>query len=771
MIALSVVLAMGGCTSEKNPKSTTEGATQNVSQSTAENVSQSTAESVSQIPAQSTAENTIEGTATEIQAKWINDTWFPDEVFQNYIRNAFDENEDDILDKYEILEVQEIDVDYLGIKSLKGIEYLTNLTSISCSGNDLTELDVSENRELITLVCPGNALSALDLKNNTKLKELVVNDSVEVSGAGENVKVTRFSAEEAEREKDITLIREDDRIIHEINLACSAALADEKYYMDVNDTAVVTVNPQGEIEVSGFSEQGADFVKEIYLCVYGKSEPANLFRSKGYREGGSTTLDFKFNHSLYCWDFVVQNGIHDSHYYVEDYDPDKVLETKTPENPTQDETGKKTKIKVMAFVKDEQYMIKKYIQMHPEFAEKYDVHFTFVSTDNGAYQYALDSALQDEDANSPNLYMAEAAFVKKYTTGSASGYACTYEDLGIDVEQKIKDAGIAMYVADVTRRDGKVVGLSYEGTGCVFIYNRDVARDVFGDDKPETVQAAIGTDWHSFFEAAEKCKEKGYAIVSGDGDIWHAIENSADHGWVVDGKLYIDPKREAFLNYAKILKDNDYSNDTRDWTEGWFADMAEAGPKKVLGFYGPSWFINYTLTDHCKLEFDDWYSQDTFGEWGVCRPNVASFWGGTWLIANKNVLQNEELKAGVRELIEYITLDTSATGVQYERANDLFENEYVNYDDPNLVKHAATSSVVMKKSDGKMGILGGQDAFPVFIEADAAARGDNQTEYDEFIGTFWRDAVRAYTSGEYTREEAIQWFKDSLRQYEYFIVE
>ena len=95
----------------------------------------------------------------------------------------------------------------------------------------------------------------------------------------------------------------------------------------------------------------------------------------------------------------------------------------------------------------------------------------------------------------------------------------------------------------------------------------------------------------------------------------------------------------------------------------------------------------------------------------------------------------------------------------------------MNYDDPNLVKHAATSSVVMEKSDGKMGILGGQDAFPVFIEADAAARGDNQTEYDEFIGTFWRDAVRAYTSGEYTREEAIQWFKDSLRQYEYFIVE
>ena len=767
MIALSVVLAMGGCTGEKNPKSTTEGAAQNVSQSTAENVTQTTEENV----AQSMAENTIESTDAEIKAMRINDTWFPDEVFRSYIRDAFDENEDDILDKYEILEVQEIDVDYLGIKSLKGIEYLPNLTSISCSGNDLTELDVSENRELITLKCPGNALSALDLKNNTKLEELVVNDSVEVSGAGENVKVTRFSAEEAEKENDITLIRQDDQIIHLICRACLAALADETFYMDVGDTAVVTVDPQGKIEASGFDKQGNKFIEEINLTVYGEKDSVNLFRSKGYREGGSTILVYQFNYRLYTWDFDIKNNISGSRFFSEDYDPNVTPETKEPETATPVETGNKTRIEVMAFQKDEPDMIKKYIQMHPEFAEKYDVRFTIVPTDNGAYQYALDSALQEEDANSPNLYMAEAAFVKKYTTGSASGYACTYEDLGIDVEQKIKDAGIAMYAADVTRRDGKVVGLSYEGTGCVFIYNRDVARDVFGDDKPETVQAAIGTDWESFFEAAEKCKEKGYAIVSGDGDIWHAIENSADHGWVVDGKLYIDPKREAFLDFAKKLKDNDYSNDTRDWTEGWFADMAEAGPKKVLGFYGPSWFINYTLTDHCKLEFDDWYSQDTFGEWGVCGPNVASFWGGTWLIANKNVLQNEELKAGVRELIEYITLDTSTTGAQYERANDLFENEYVNYDDPNLVKHAATSSVVMEKSDGKMGILGGQDVFPFYSMANAYARGDNLTEYDEFIGTFWRDAVRAYTSGEYTREEAIRWFKDSLRQFEYFIVE
>ncbi|MBR6365165.1 MAG: carbohydrate ABC transporter substrate-binding protein [Lachnospiraceae bacterium] len=427
---------------------------------------------------------------------------------------------------------------------------------------------------------------------------------------------------------------------------------------------------------------------------------------------------------------------------------------------TQAPSGKKTTIEVMAFTEEVPNMFKKYVSTHPDFAAKYELNYTVVATDDGAYQKALDQVLADGGAKTPNIYMAEAAFVKKYTTGSASSYACTYEDLGIDVEKKIKDAGIAQYSADITRRDGKVVALGYQANGGAFIYNREVAKDVFGDDKPETVEAAIGKDWDSFFEAAEKCKAKGYAIVSGDGDIWHAIENSSDKGWVVDGKLYIDPKREAFLDYSKKLKDNGYHNDTKDWTEGWYADMEEIGPKKVLGFYGPAWLINYTFKDHCgyKLSEDGKTveSMGTYGQWGVCKPNVGFFWGGTWLVANKNVLNNADIKAGVKELIEYVTLDTSDTGLQYEWANAKFSDSV-------KTKDVVASSVVMERSNGTLEFLNGQDAFPTFIAGCAYAKGDNLTEYDEAINTQWRDAVRAYTSGEKTREEAIKWFKQQIK--------
>jgi hypothetical protein len=99
---------------------------------------------------------------------------------------------------------------------------------------------------------------------------------------------------------------------------------------------------------------------------------------------------------------------------------------------------------------------------------------------------------------------------------------------------------------------------------------------------PAAIKDKVGPGWDKFFAAAADLKEKGYGIVSGDGDMWHAVENSSDKGWLVDGKLYIDPKREEFLDFSKRLKDNGYHNDTEDWQDAWFADMKDAGAKNRL---------------------------------------------------------------------------------------------------------------------------------------------------------------------------------------------
>jgi hypothetical protein len=397
-------------------------------------------------------------------------------------------------------------------------------------------------------------------------------------------------------------------------------------------------------------------------------------------------------------------------------------------------------------------MITKFFEAHPELAEKYEVKTTITATTDGLYQPALDQALAAADANSPDIYCAESAFVLKYAQGDASQYAATYEDLGIDVDAMIKAADIANYTIQIGTRpsDGKLVGLGYQATGGAFIYRRSIALDTWGNDDPDFVAEKIGAgtgSWDAFFAAAADLKEKGYAIVSGDGDIWHAVENSSDGAWIVDGKLNIDAKREAFLDLSKELKDNGYHHDTQDWTEGWYADMQKDG--NVFGFYGPAWLINYVIASNCG-EGDN----SSFGDWGVCAPNVGFFWGGTWVLAGKTVVGTEKAEV-VADIIKWITLDCDEASLQYAWANGTLNGE-------GGTKDTVASGTVMAMSNGEMDFLAGQNMFDVFVPANAYANGSNMTQYDETINNYYRDAVRQYTSGSLSRDEALQAFKQNV---------
>ena len=414
--------------------------------------------------------------------------------------------------------------------------------------------------------------------------------------------------------------------------------------------------------------------------------------------------------------------------------------------------AEKTVINVMAFTDEVPKMVEKYIAMHPE--ENLEIKTTIVATTDGLYQPALDAALKAGGADAPDIYAAEAAFVLKYAQGEGAGFAAAYEDLGIDMS-KVQSAEIAPYSVEIGTRpsDGKIVALGYQATGGAFIYRRSIAKDVWGTDDPATVKAKIGGgsgSWDQFWAAAEELKAKGYGIISGDGDLWHAVENSSPKGWVVDGKLNIDPKREEFLDLSKKLKDNGYHNDTQDWQDAWFADMKGEGEKGILGFFGPAWLINYTIAPNCGGTA---VGEGTYGDWAICESPIGFFWGGTWILANKDT----QKKDAVAKIIEWITLDDSETGLQYMWANGTFNGE-------GGTKDCVASGTVMAKSNGTLDFLGGQDMFEVFVPANAFANGKNLTPYDESINSIWRDEVRNYTAGNKDRATAIADFKTKVAE-------
>jgi len=103
----------------------------------------------------------------------IDENNFPNDAFRAYISRNVDTDGNGVLSEEEINVVREINVENeRRIDSLKGIELFPMLTSLDCSGHNLTTLDVSHNTLLTNLDCSGNDLTTLNLSANIVLSSL-----------------------------------------------------------------------------------------------------------------------------------------------------------------------------------------------------------------------------------------------------------------------------------------------------------------------------------------------------------------------------------------------------------------------------------------------------------------------------------------------------------------------------------------------------------------------------------------------------------------------
>lgn len=112
----------------------------------------------------------------------INETNFPDDVFRAWVAENCDKADDNgekdgCLDEAEIAAQEVISINGKDIEDLKGIEYFTAATMLTCDRNKLTSLDVSKNTKLTQLICYGNKLTSLNVSKNTALGLLHCTDN------------------------------------------------------------------------------------------------------------------------------------------------------------------------------------------------------------------------------------------------------------------------------------------------------------------------------------------------------------------------------------------------------------------------------------------------------------------------------------------------------------------------------------------------------------------------------------------------------------------
>lgn len=102
----------------------------------------------------------------------IDDYYFPDGNFRQYVSDKIDTNHNGSLSSAEINAVKSIDVSNKMIDDLTGVHIFTKLEELRCDNNNLHNLGIGINTALKTLSCRNNQLYSLDLSQNTALTTL-----------------------------------------------------------------------------------------------------------------------------------------------------------------------------------------------------------------------------------------------------------------------------------------------------------------------------------------------------------------------------------------------------------------------------------------------------------------------------------------------------------------------------------------------------------------------------------------------------------------------
>jgi len=253
------------------------------------------------------------------------------------------------------------------------------------------------------------------------------------------------------------------------------------------------------------------------------------------------------------------------------------------------------------------------------------VKWTIVTSDNGAYQNALDMALRENatanEENKVDMFLAEADYILKYVNTSLTK---DIEKIGVDDFSQAYQ-----YTVDIgTDRTGVIKAASFQCCPAGMVYRRSIALEVLGVSEPEDVQPLVDS-WEKFEDVAEMMKAKGYYMTGSYADTYRVFSNNADKPWVDENKVVQIPTPvQTWMEQAERFVELGYTKTEGIWDSGKTIEFAEGG--KVFCTFGPAWYYNFCMGP-AMGEGED-HVGGTYGDWGLVAGPQAYFWGGTWLL-------------------------------------------------------------------------------------------------------------------------------------------
>lgn len=365
-----------------------------------------------------------------------------------------------------------------------------------------------------------------------------------------------------------------------------------------------------------------------------------------------------------------------------------------------------------------------------------DVVWTITPNNDNAYQNNLDQQLlKQADASADDkidIFLVEADYALKY---SDTDYTMAVSDLGITDDELANQYDYTKKILEDS--NGVLKGVSWQSTPGVLIYNRDIAKDMWGSDDPAEVQKHV-SDWDTFYATGSELAAKGYKLTATVNDSYRVYSNNVSSKWVEDGKLNIDPQFKAWADAEKASYEAGQTTTGDLWSDEWSAGFYPDG--KVFAYFGPAWLINFSMGQ------DDEKSIAHAGGWGATEGPQAFYWGGTWICAATGT-DNPTL---VADIMRKMTTDETILKDIVSKDSDCVNN-----------KNVLTSLA----SDDAFGfsVLGGQNPFGLFTENVEKIDLSNLSAYDQGCNESFQKIMKDYFTGQYaTYDEAIEAFKQDV---------
>ena len=200
----------------------------------------------------------------------LDEAHFPDDIFREYLSNHADLSQNGSLSEQEIAVLTVLDVSGMGIRWLKGIEYLTAIRSLDCSGNELVSLDLSKNTNLQTLNVVGNRRDVvIDDRNQLNVSTLWDGFS--------RHKATDFEGGTLDM-TTLTFVQQEVTYSYATNYVGSS---DDASLKSVRFSLMADRDPSVGNEVSDLQPQGRIYAKDHVICTEGIETEISIYSASG----------------------------------------------------------------------------------------------------------------------------------------------------------------------------------------------------------------------------------------------------------------------------------------------------------------------------------------------------------------------------------------------------------------------------------------------------------------------------------------------------------